>query len=172
MLQLSATSKPYIQEFWATFTFPIHHFHQKEIDRRDFPSVHSFIPNIHMQNSYISLAVLLPSTPLNLWIAQEIPLDKIAMYFSGVNLNHAFGTYWTPFDYISIGHIFVTIFIIEKLETILWQIAVREGLIPVLNPIGLDMKKPRNYLIVRGLSRIFRFSSVIAAGALPEQRTT
>lgn len=41
------------------------------------------------------------------------------------------------------------------------------GLIPVLNPIGLDTKKPQNYLIVRGLSRIFRFSSVIAAGALP-----
>lgn len=46
------------------------------------------------------------------------------------------------------------------------------GLIPVLNPIGLDTKKPRNYLIIRGLSRIFRFSSVIAAGALPGQRTT
>ena len=93
-----------------------------------------------MQNSYISLAVLLPSTPLGLWIAKEIPRDKIAMYFSGVNLNYVFGTYWTPFDYISIGHIFVTIFVTEKLETNLWQIAVREGLLSVLNPIELDIK--------------------------------
>ena len=38
------------------------------------------------------------------------------------------------------------------------------GLIPVLNPIGLDTKKPRNYLIVRGLSRIFRFSSEVHSG--------
>lgn len=35
----------------------------------------------------------------------------------------------------------------------------------VLNPIGLDTKKPRNYLIVRGLSRIFRFSSEVHSGA-------
>ena len=34
-----------------------------------------------------------------------------------------------------------------------------------LNPIGLDTKKPRNYLIVRGLSRIFRFSSEVHSGA-------
>ena len=39
------------------------------------------------------------------------------------------------------------------------------GLISVLNPIGLDTKKPRNYLIVRGLSRIFRFSSEVHSGA-------
>ena len=38
------------------------------------------------------------------------------------------------------------------------------GLIPVLNPIGLDTKKPRNYLIVRGLSRIFRYSSEVHSG--------
>ena len=39
------------------------------------------------------------------------------------------------------------------------------GLVSVLNPIGLDTKKPRNYLIVRGLSRIFRFSSEVHSGA-------
>lgn len=38
------------------------------------------------------------------------------------------------------------------------------GLLSVLNPIGLDTKKPRNYLIVRGLSRIFRFSSEVHSG--------
>ena len=40
---------------------------------------------------------------------------------------------------------------------------------PYISPrpeAGLDMIKPRNYLIARGLSRIFRFGSVIAAGAL------
>lgn len=45
---------------------------------------------------------------------------------------------------------------------------------PYISPrpeAGLDMIKPRNYLIARGLSRIFRFGSVIAAGALPRQRT-
>ena len=38
------------------------------------------------------------------------------------------------------------------------------GLVSVLHPIGLDTKKPRNYLIVRGLSRIFRFSSEVHSG--------
>ena len=39
------------------------------------------------------------------------------------------------------------------------------GLISVLNPIGLDIIKPRNYLIVRGLSRLFRISSEVHSGA-------
>lgn len=30
---------------------------------------------------------------------------------------------------------------------------------------GIRYKKPRNYLIVRGLSRIFRFSSEVHSGA-------
>ena len=38
------------------------------------------------------------------------------------------------------------------------------GLISVLNPIGLDTKKPRNYLIVRGFTRFVRFSSEVHSG--------